>query len=420
MNVIVVGSGLAGLTAAKVLRERGVRVSVLEQNGEVGGRVRTRELDGYRVDLGFQVLFTAYPAVRRHLDLSALELAPIPPGAVIRKAGGLDRVGDPVRDASALLDTLRASSLSFADKLRVGRLAAYLKMPPPHTLLNGPQESTLDFLRRHGFSYAAIDAFFGPFFGGIFLKRDLSPSAGLFRYYFRMLMDGATAVPKLGMGELAKQLARGADVRTNTRVERLESTENGVRVHTATGVLDATHVVVAASPPELRRLTGLDVPTTPVPSTYLYYGASVELDAEPRLQLGSAGGLVNNAIWASNTNPALAPRHGHLLSVTVLGDPDLDDAALDHGVRAELSRWYGPDEVAKLRLLSLDRVRFAQFAQPPGFERTLAGHATRFPNIVIASEVTSMSSIQGAMESGEKAAAILLGDVAGMSRARGA
>ncbi|PYE52852.1 NAD(P)/FAD-dependent oxidoreductase [Deinococcus yavapaiensis] len=420
MNVIVVGGGLAGLTAAKVLRERGARVRVLEQRAEVGGRVRTRDIDGFRVDLGFQVLFTAYPAVRRHVDFAALDLVAIPPGAVIRKPGGADRMGDPVRDAAVLLDTLSASSLHFSDKVRVARLALQLKVPPAHSLLYGSEESTLDFLRRQGFSYASIDAFFGPFFGGIFLKRDLSPSAGLFRYYFRMLTDGEAAVPKLGMGELPKQLARGTDVRTNVRVTRLDAAANGVRVQTSNGVEEASHVIVAASPPEIRRLTAADVPSTPVSSTYLYYGASVQLDDETRLQLGTSGGLINNALWSSNTNAALAPRHAHLLSVTVLGDPPLDDKALDHGVRAELSRWYGPDEVAKLRLLSLDRVRFAQFAQPPGFERTLAGHATPWPNVLIASEGTSMSSIQGAMESGEKAAAILLGDVEAMSRPRGA
>ena len=41
MKTIIVGAGLAGLTCAKVLRERGAEVAVFEASEGVGGRVRT-------------------------------------------------------------------------------------------------------------------------------------------------------------------------------------------------------------------------------------------------------------------------------------------------------------------------------------------------------------------------------------------
>jgi protoporphyrinogen oxidase len=46
MKVIIVGAGLAGLTCAKVLNERGAEVAVFEASDDVGGRVRTDERDG--------------------------------------------------------------------------------------------------------------------------------------------------------------------------------------------------------------------------------------------------------------------------------------------------------------------------------------------------------------------------------------
>ena len=417
---MVVGAGLAGLTAARVLKRAGVGVRVLEAEHNVGGRVRSRIIEGFTVDRGFQVLFTAYPAAKRHLDFERLELQPIPPGAVICRGRRRERVGDPLRDPQSLLGTLSARSLNLRDKLLVSELAAELKRGEPHALLDGPDETTRGFLQNFGFSKGAIKHFFAPFFGGIFLKRDLSTSARLFRYYFRMLMDGATTTPRGGMGEITKQLAEGLDVQTNTRVERLEPNTNGVTLHTNGGTLEADRVIVAADPPTIRRLTGADVPHRAVSSTYLYYSSSVLLDDEPRLLLNAGEGFVNNAIWASNANPALAPAGAHLLAVTVLGLPALDDMDLDRAVRSELAHLYGAPAVAELRLLHIDRLTFAQFAQPPGFSATLAGHATPIKNVLIASEATSMSSIQGGVESGEKAAAILLNDVEAMSRPRGA
>ncbi len=79
MKVIVVGAGLAGLTCAKVLAERGAEVVVFEASDGVGGRARTDELSGFLLDRGFQVYFTAYPVSKRHLDHEALDLKPFDP-----------------------------------------------------------------------------------------------------------------------------------------------------------------------------------------------------------------------------------------------------------------------------------------------------------------------------------------------------
>ena len=43
MNIVNVGAGLAGLTCAKVLRERGAEVAVFEASDDIGGHVRTDE-----------------------------------------------------------------------------------------------------------------------------------------------------------------------------------------------------------------------------------------------------------------------------------------------------------------------------------------------------------------------------------------
>ena len=76
-----------------------------------------------------------------------------------------------------------------------------------------------------------------------------------------------------------------------------------------------------------------------------------------------------------------------------MGLSELSDDALARAVKGELGRWYkGADT---LRLLSVLRLPYAQFAQPPGFSATLLGHTTALPNVLIASEATSMSSRAG-------------------------
>src|SRR3712207_4523988 len=124
MKIIVVGAGLAGLTCAKVLAERGAEVVLFEASDGVGGRVRTDERDGFLLDRGFQVYFTAYPAARRHLDHAALDLRAFDLGAIVRQGREARVLSDPLRDPKALVPSLFSDAATFSDKLRTLRLAA--------------------------------------------------------------------------------------------------------------------------------------------------------------------------------------------------------------------------------------------------------------------------------------------------------
>ena len=58
-HVVIIGAGPAGLTAAYVLAERyGIRSTILESDGVVGGISRTVERDGWRFDIGGHRFFT--------------------------------------------------------------------------------------------------------------------------------------------------------------------------------------------------------------------------------------------------------------------------------------------------------------------------------------------------------------------------
>lgn len=62
MDVIVIGAGIAGLTAAATLQQAGLRVMILEARGRIGGRIFTRRdlVDGVPVEMGAEFIHGEY------------------------------------------------------------------------------------------------------------------------------------------------------------------------------------------------------------------------------------------------------------------------------------------------------------------------------------------------------------------------
>ena len=73
-SIIIIGGGLSGLTAARQIHQKGIDFLLLEASDRIGGRIKTDEINGFRLDHGFQVLLTAYPEARRWLDYTKLNL----------------------------------------------------------------------------------------------------------------------------------------------------------------------------------------------------------------------------------------------------------------------------------------------------------------------------------------------------------
>jgi hypothetical protein len=127
VEVVVVGAGIAGLSAAVKLSKQGINPLVLESSDgvsplctaadaavvwsvvgraeflcrtQVGGRVRTDVVDGFILDRGFQIFLTGYPEAQALLDYGALDLQPFYAGALVWTGSSFERVADPIRQAA--------------------------------------------------------------------------------------------------------------------------------------------------------------------------------------------------------------------------------------------------------------------------------------------------------------------------------
>jgi hypothetical protein len=407
MKTIIVGAGLAGLTCAKVLRERGAEVAVFEASDDIGGRVRTDGRDGFLLDRGFQVHFTSYPVARRHLDYGALEFRDFDPGAIVCKGTEKSLLSDPIRDPKALVPSLLSDAATVGDKLRTLDLAARSVRGgiSAGEENGGTDTSTLEYLRAGGLSEHYIDSFFRPFYGGIYLNRELTTSARVLRFTLRMLATGRTVVPALGMGEIPRQLASRLPedvIELNTPVEALLRDGDRVAgVKAGQTEHEADAVVVATDAPAAGALTGEAVPEGAVGEACIYYETD-GLDSGKKILLNADdGAFVNNAVELSNISERYAPPGRHLLSAVALADLDLPDGDLYRRGIEDLGHWYPG---ADFRPLALYRIPYGQFAQPPGIHDRLPENRTQTPGLVIAGEYTEDASINGSMLSGEKAA----------------
>jgi phytoene dehydrogenase-like protein len=416
-EVVIVGGGLAGLSAARALHAASVPFTLLEAADSVGGRVATDQVEGFLLDRGFQVLLDSYPEARRQLDFAALDLRPFAPGALVRRDGSIGRVSDPWRDPIAGARSLVSGAFTPADAWRMMRLRADAILALEGEV-GGEGQTTARALQDRGFSERAMDSFFRPFFGGVFLDTQLTAPARWFEFLFGMFATGSATLPAQGMGAIPRQLAStlppGA-VRTNAKVRTLRAG----RVELASGEVLSPRAVLLATD---ARHANVLVPGHRAPQwsscVTLYFSATTPPIDAPILMLNGerTPGPVNHVCVPSLVSPTYAPPGQHLIAATVVGAPSGDDASLERDVRAQLTRWFGAGAVNTWYTLRITRVPFSLPKQFPS--AGAAPSAVRLDDGLYAcGDYLETPSINGALRSGRRAAETLLADWSG---ARGA
>jgi glycine/D-amino acid oxidase-like deaminating enzyme len=412
-DVVIVGAGLAGLSAAIELTRAGRTVALLEAADRPGGRVVTDLVDGFRLDRGFQLTNPAYPRLRRLarlgvLDLDRLQLQTFDPGVRVAMAGRQHLVADPLRSPRDLLHTLAAPGSPMA-KARFAAWALRCATARPARLLAGedrPYGELFDRLQLSGFLRESV---LQPFLAGVLGEDGQQSSAHFVALLIRAFARGTPAVPAWGMQALPEQLAAAlppGTLRLATPVEEVR----GSSVRTASGTVTGRAVLVATGPGASAELTGLPAPDCQALSTF-WFVADAAPYPRPILQLdGLRRGPVVNAAVVSAAAPAYSPDGRALIAASTVSLPG---PGTERDVRRQLGLMYDTD-TADWELLRVDAIAEALPAMPAPL--TLRRPVRLSDTLFVAGDHRDTASQQGALASGARAAAAIESELSGAAR----
>ncbi|THB77402.1 MAG: FAD-dependent oxidoreductase [Desulfobacteraceae bacterium] len=403
-DIIIVGAGISGLSCARHLNSAGMKCLILESGHRVGGRIISDHVDGFILDRGFQVLQTAYPEVRRQLNLDELDLQPFGPGVAVRLDGRMVLISDPVRNPSNIWSTLTAPIGTFSDRLKMLRLFAENRFKGSNRIFETPDMSTIDFLREYHFSEQIIERFFRPFFAGACLDPDINASSRVFRYLFNVFASGDAALPSKGMGDIPARLAHDIppdQIHLNTRVESID--EHSVTLSSGQRI-NARAIVIATQGPETERLLNIRSHSSSRGEHCLYFSSETPPINKPFLILnGEARGIVNNVAVPTLNAPSYSSSGRHLIAVVVLGQLSMDPPSLEKQVRKELTGWFG-EHVKGWAHVQTYHIPHALPDQSPPISSPMKGFNKIRDGLYTCGEYKSVPGIQWALLSGRRCA----------------
>ncbi len=428
-SIIVVGAGIAGLTAAWKLQKNGFTVTVLEADTLPGGRIKSIEFHGHQIEVGAQFLSTGYrylPSLFQDTGLSS-RIRPLSAHAALQRGKCFYRI-----HARRPWTPLTSGMLGWSEflKLALGRakLSRTLGRRNPSCFA---EFCTIDHIDattwcRNTFGQAATRYVIESMVHGLYFHRLSGTSAALVAAMLAFGGSDSLAVAG-GWQTLPKALATQLDMHYGMSVDRLEATVEGIQVYTqgACWTADAAilavpahiarHILVAPNQIEESLLSvnyastlhialGMS-PTWRLPNSLLgTYGCLLSpsesrhiaaLTFESGRRLGQGKGDIVSIMM------------GHDACLTMLGQ---SDDVIIHHIVTELEAWL--PGIGKSTVCShVQRWTGAEPLSPVGRASAIARYRTSLPltrNIVLAGDYLGTPWTDGAAETGIWAAQHLM------------
>lgn len=294
-DCIVVGAGLSGITAARQMQRYGISVLLIESSDQVGGRVRSDQIDQYICDRGFQVINPKYPQVAKSGVLKSLDF---------RKISGQIRVDDLDIKVGYNVSSLSLKTGRLSEKLRFLGFIANSRA--------SNQKKFGDYTDKFPDFYKIVLA---PFLTGVFLTDPREIAADVAQEILRSFVKSLPGIPARGVGEFSKALA--APIENLKLNETVESIAPGV-VSTNHARYSAKFIVIATDPVTAYRFIGSTVPIQMLSSTTTYFSTTEKLIDSRNLVISNRSKLVNSIV-ISDVSEFYAPIDKTLVSATSLG-----------------------------------------------------------------------------------------------------
>ncbi|WP_174874422.1 hydroxysqualene dehydroxylase HpnE [Vogesella oryzae] len=300
-RVAIIGAGWAGLAAAIELADA-ANVVVFEAGRVPGGRARSVELDGMRLDNGQHILIGAYREclrLMRKVGVDPQQTLAAQPLAWQQIDGISMRCPDWPAPWHLLAGLLVANGLRWRDKLAMLRLLTWLRV---RRWQIGQDVAAQRWLQQHGQSERLLQCFWSPL---ILATLNTPPAQASMQLLANVLRDSLGSsrgedsrllLPRVDLGALfaapAVQwlAAHGGDIRLGKRVTALDLTAQMVDGES----FDA--IIVATAPYHALRLVNAPALTNllkawqyqPITTVYLQFAGRVTL---PAVMTGQAQGL---------------------------------------------------------------------------------------------------------------------------------
>lgn len=347
-DVIVVGGGIAGLTAAIMMARAGLRVRVDERTSAAGGRARSIDRNGFQFEFGAHALYRGGSAMAtlRELGITPRGITPSLDRALVVE-------GDVVHRMPSTISTmLTTSAIGLRAKLRLLRLFAGLRRPTDPALATLSVSQWLDQevddpqLRRLLVALIGLSTY---------CRQPDRLSADSAREQLRIAVAGVLYLDG-GWGQLAtalEELARseGVELALGGGVEAIERRGDRWHVHSSAGEQQASQLLLAlppASAGKLLREAGIEpswVSPEPQRAACLDIGLLGPW-TEPDVVLDLAAPIY---MTVQSNYGARAPSGCCLVSTIWYRRPE-DDAlppdAIRAGLEAAIDRWI-PDRVTR-------------------------------------------------------------------------
>jgi squalene-associated FAD-dependent desaturase len=435
-SVIVVGGGVAGMSAACALAETGLRVELLDRRGYLGGRASSYLHPGVNevIDNCQHVLFgccTNLVGFYRRVGVAdrihwTSEITMIEPGGRRSQLGPSKLAGielpAPLHGMPKLLS---AHAFSIADKIALARAFAALMRPVPAY----SRESLDSWLRRKGQTRGAIERFWRLVIASA-LNADLESialpyAAKVIRELFmNSAFAGSMGMSKVPLSELYAGVGpfledREGRVHLNTFLEGAEWDEAAAKWHirTRTGELVSNYLVLAL-PFEATAQLLPQMPTVegnpefkrklqhhehwPICSVHLWFDREIT-------ELEHAVLLDREIHWLYNQS-RLQHRQGHYVELVVSATRAFAALSREEAIRqslAELAEFFPTVKSAKLEKAALVKEVRATFGVPPGIDEWRPHAVSPWPNCFLAGDWIATgwpSTMESAARSGHLAA----------------